>query len=250
MRPVSEAGTESDEREKVHSLRLVYRTVGEGTRELAGLCPGEQVRVLGILGNGYDVSLLEGKRVLLMAGGIGAPPMLGLARECHRRNADVTAVLGYRSQPLFLKEEFESYGKVIIATDDGSAGVRGTVLNAAEAWSLGKTGQAPENGGPDTENGQAAETAEADLAEGHAQVSAPFDVICACGPLPMLRGVKALSEKWQVPCYLSMEEHMACGVGACLGCVVKTVHNDAHSQVNNARICTEGPVFNAEEIVF
>jgi len=74
------------------------------------------------------------------------------------------------------------------------------------------------------------------------------DVICACGPMPMLRAVRKYAEDQGIPAYISLEERMACGVGACLGCVTKTVRVDSHSHVHNARICTEGPVFDAKEV--
>jgi dihydroorotate dehydrogenase electron transfer subunit len=194
-------------------LRLVFRVVGDGTREFSKCRPGETLDVLGILGNGYDVSLLAGKNVLLLGGGIGAPPLLELAEQVQAAGGKVTSVLGYRTNDLFLKDEFAAYGDVIIATDDGSAGVHGNVVDAVR------------------EKNPAA------------------DVICACGPMPMLRGVKALALERDVPCFLSLEERMACGVGACLGCVTKTAKVDGHSHVHNARICTEGPVFEAREVL-
>lgn len=208
-RPISIAGYDPEKKE----LRLVFRVVGAGTKEFAELKEGEKVDVLGILGNGYDLAALSGKQVLLLGGGIGAPPMLCLAEALHALpGTKVTAVLGYRTDDLFLADEFKAFGDVVIATDDGSAGFHGNVVEAVKAEKLS------------------------------------CDAICACGPMPMLRGVKALSEDLQVPCYLSLEERMACGVGACLGCVVKTTKVDAHSHVKNTRICTEGPVFNAKDV--
>lgn len=204
------------------TLVLVYRVVGTGTTEFSRLQVGETVKVLGILGNGYDPGALSGKRVLLLGGGIGAPPMLGLAYGLAEANAaagagSITAALGYRTNDLFLAEEFKALGDVIIATDDGTTGYHGNVVAAVKNAMV--------------EN--------KDLR---------FDVLCSCGPLPMLRGVKALAEELGVPCYLSLEERMACGVGACLGCVTKTKEVDGHSKVKNARICTEGPVFNAADV--
>lgn len=216
-RPISICGWD----EENGILRLVYRVAGAGTRELAALQAGERAAVLGILGNGYDPEALAGRRVLLIGGGIGAPPLLGLAKALSARKetdpaageGQVVAALGYRTNDLFLAEEFRSCcSEVLVATDDGSAGVHGNAVMAAEK--------------------------EAD----------ECDVICACGPLPMLRAVKKMAEEKGRLCYLSLEERMACGVGACLGCVVKTTHMDAHSHVRNARVCTEGPVFRADEI--
>jgi dihydroorotate dehydrogenase electron transfer subunit len=221
-RPISICDYDTDE----GWLRLVYRVVGKGTGEFSGLHPGDSADVLGILGNGYDTAELSGKRILLLGGGIGAPPMLGLAKALYAANRArgmehpeelETAVMGYRSNDLFLTEEFRAVSHLIIATDDGSAGFHGNVVEAVRSG-------LQEAGG------------------------CPYDAVCACGPLPMLKGVKALAQELQIPCWISLEERMACGVGACLGCVVKTTKEDGHSHVNNARICTEGPVFAAEEV--
>lgn len=204
-------------------LRLVFRVSGEGTRELSELKDGDRVRVLGPLGNGYPVEELkrriaDGQNIVLLGGGIGIPPMLGLAKSLgfageagEPVRGTVRAVLGYRDSGLFLSEEFSGCAELVIATEDGSCGTRGTVLDAMR------------------ENGMTA------------------DVICACGPLPMLRAVKTYAQ--HVDAYLSLEERMACGIGVCLGCVCKTAGVDPHSKVNNARVCTEGPVFRAEEVV-
>ena len=211
-RPISICRWNSEDR----TLRFVYRVAGKGTGTFTRLSAGDTVDMLGILGNGYDLSRLEGKRVLLLGGGIGVPPMLELAAALSgKEGTAVTAVLGYRDDRLFLAEEMAQYAKVLIATEDGSAGVRGNVLDAV--WE------------------------EADAAE--------YDVICACGPLPMLREVKAYAQETGAEAFISLEERMACGVGVCLGCVTKTTEVDAHSQVHNARICTEGPVFDAREVV-
>ena len=208
-RPISICRWNAAERE----LRFVYRIAGEGTASFAGLKTGDQVDLLGVLGNGYDTGKLMGKKVLLLGGGIGIPPMLELAAVLHGKSAaEVTAVMGYRNGDLFLAHELEQYARLLIATEDGSVGTKGNVLDAVR------------------EN----------------EVSA--DVICACGPMPMLRAVKQYAEEQGIPAYISLEERMACGVGACLGCVTKTVSVDSHSHVHNARICTEGPVFDAKEV--
>lgn len=190
-------------------LRLVYRVVGKGTKEFSGLKEGETVEILGNLGNGFPVEKAAGKRVFIMGGGIGIPPMLELAR---RLQAGKQIIVGYRDRDTFLKEELEQHGSVYVATEDGSVGSRGNVMDAIR------------------ENGLCA------------------DIIFACGPMPMLRAIKRYAEEQEIPAYISLEEHMACGVGACLGCVVKTREIDSHSHVNNARICTDGPVFEAGEV--
>ena len=196
-------------------LRFVYRPAGAGTQTFTKLVPGDPIDLLGPLGNGYDLERLAGKRVLLLGGGIGIPPMLELAAALRKAEpaAEVTAALGYRTAQLFLAEEFRETGaQVLIAAEDGTAGTRGTVLGAVR------------------------------------EAGAEADAVCACGPMPMLRAVKRFAEEKGIEAWLSLEERMACGVGACLGCVVKTRETDAHSYVKNARICTEGPVFAAQEV--
>ncbi|SFN95071.1 dihydroorotate dehydrogenase electron transfer subunit [Pseudobutyrivibrio sp. UC1225] len=190
------------------TLRVVYRVVGAGTEEFSQLKMGDKIEVMGPLGNGFP---LEGRNAIVVGGGIGVPPMLELAKQLP---GTVTAVMGYRNNDLFLTEEFEKVvANLFIATDDGSVGIRGTVVDAMR---------------------------ENDLVA---------DVIYACGPKPMLRAVADFALENQIKCYVSMEERMACGVGACLGCVCKSKEVDDHSHVNNKRVCKDGPVFLSTEVV-
>ncbi|SDB64895.1 dihydroorotate dehydrogenase electron transfer subunit [Butyrivibrio sp. INlla16] len=198
-------------------LRIVYRIAGSGTAEFALYQPGESISILGILGNGFPLDKAEGKRVLIIGGGIGVPPLLGLSKALHEGNegvkaGSVTMVMGYRNSDNFLADEFKKYGNLLIATEDGSVGTKGNVIDACR------------------EN----------------KVQA--DIIYACGPMPMLRGVAAYAAEIGAKAYISLEERMACGVGACLGCICKTKNIDEHSHVNNARICTDGPVFDADDL--
>ena len=170
------------------AIRLVYRVAGKGTAEF----PKKE------------------KKAFLIGGGIGIPPMLQLAKEL---NCEKQIVLGFRDE-LFLMDEFKKQGKVYVATEDGSAGTEGNVLDAIRV------------------NGLDAE------------------IIYACGPMPMLRALKEYAEKNHIECWISMEERMACGIGACLACVCQSKEKDAHSNVKNKRICKEGPVFRAEEVEF
>ena len=191
-------------------IRLVYRVTGKntGTEAFSRLHPGVTIETLGPLGNGFPLKEAEGKKVFLIGGGIGIPPMLETAKEL---NADKTAVLGYRDE-LFLKDEFEKYADVYVATEDGSAGTRGNVLDAIRENAL------------------------------------KADVIFACGPTPMLRALKNFAEENNITCWISMEERMACGIGACLACVCKSKDIDSHSQVHNKRVCKDGPVFLSTEV--
>lgn len=191
-------------------IRLVYRVTGRntGTEQFSRLHKGITLKALGPLGNGFPLEEAEGKKVFLIGGGIGIPPMLQTAKEL---SADKTIVVGYRDE-LFLTQELENYGKVVIATEDGSTGTKGNVLDAIRENALGA------------------------------------EVIFACGPMPMLRALKAYAMEQEIPCWISMEERMACGVGACLGCVCQSAEVDAHSHVHNKRICKDGPVFLSTEV--
>lgn len=191
-------------------LRLVYRVTGKGTgtEEFSRLSEGSVIETMGPLGNGFPLDAVKGKRVFLMGGGIGIPPMLQTAKAL---DAEKIMVLGYRDE-LFLNKDFEAYGDVYVATEDGSAGTKGNVMDAIR------------------ENGLQA------------------DAIFACGPTPMLRAIKAYAEENKIPCWISMEERMACGIGACLGCVCKSKEKDHHSHVHNKRVCKDGPVFLSTEV--
>lgn len=206
-RPISICQTDKGERP---ALRIVYRIAGRGTEEFSSYKNGDRIEILGTLGNGFPLEAAKGRKAFLMGGGIGVPPILELARQL--TDCEKQIIVGYRDSQLFLKDEFEQTGKVYVATEDGSVGTKGNVMDTIAA------------------NGLKA------------------DVIYACGPMPMLRAIKQYAEKEGIDAYISLEEHMACGVGACLGCVVKTAHVDHHSHVNNARICTDGPVFEAKEV--
>lgn len=191
------------------ALRIVYRVAGAGTAEFSRYRLGDSVALLGNLGNGFPVQEGVGKKVLLIGGGIGIPPLLELAK---RLEAEKQIILGYRDSTLFLKEDLEKHGAVYVATEDGSIGAKGNVMDAIAGNRLGG------------------------------------DIIYACGPMPMLRAVQKYAAERQISAYISLEEHMACGVGACLGCVARTREKDRHSHVHNARICTEGPVFEAQAV--
>lgn len=152
---------------------------------------------------------LKEKKALLVGGGIGIPPLLQLAKEL---TCEKQIVAGYKDQ-LFLDDEFESVGEFFTASETGEFGTKGTVMDAIRENQLKP------------------------------------DIIYACGPTPMLKAVKEYAEENKIEAWLSLEEKMACGIGACLSCVCKTKHKDSHTNVNNKRICKEGPVFRAEEVV-
>ena len=186
-------------------IRLVFRVAGQGTKEFSQLKPADTIEVMGPLGNGF---LPEGKKALLIGGGIGIPPMLELAKQL---DCEKQIVLGYRDK-IFLDKEFLPYGTVYLSTEDGSRGTKGNVIDAIKEHKL------------------------------------EADIIFACGPTPMLRGIKAYAIEHGIAAQLSLEERMACGIGACLACVCKSKDTDHHTNVKNKRICKDGPVFYADEI--
>ncbi|MDO4617625.1 MAG: dihydroorotate dehydrogenase electron transfer subunit [Lachnospiraceae bacterium] len=199
-------------------LHMVYRIAGKGTAEFAALKAGDTIEVMGPLGNGFPLEKAAGRRVFLMGGGIGIPPMLETAKALtgnsgyqNETAAKVTAVLGYRDER-FLQDEYEKICDVCISTEDGSYGTKGNVIDAIRENAL------------------------------------EADVIFACGPAPMLRGIKAYAQEKGIACWISMEERMACGIGACLACVCQSKEVDGHSHVHNKRICKDGPVFEASEV--
>ena len=202
-RPISICGINKEE----GTLRVVYRVAGEGTKEFSEMKEGDTLEVMGPLGNGFA---LKEEKAIIIGGGIGIPPMLELAKQL---NVEKTVVLGYRTST-FLKDEFEAVCDVKVATEDGSQGAKGTVIDAIEKYGV----------------------------EGK--------VIYACGPMPMLKALAAYAEEHGMEAQISLEERMACGIGACLGCICKTKEKDHHTNVNNTRICKDGPVFDAKEVVF
>ena len=192
-------------------LRVVYRVTGEhtGTELFSKKTAGDTIPVVGPLGNGFPLEEGKGKKAFLMGGGIGVPPILELAKQLE---ADKQIIVGYRNNQTFLKEQFEANGNLYISTEDGSVGTKGNVMDAIRENAL------------------------------------TADIIYACGPTPMLRAIKNFAEENGITCYISLEERMACGIGACLACVCKSKEVDHHSHVHNKRICKDGPVFLSTEV--
>lgn len=180
-------------------LTLLVKEAGEGTKKLRTVKSGDTVDALTCLGNGFD---LNAEKPLLVGGGIGCAPLYKLAKDFAAAGVRPTAVLGFRNAAeVYYAEEFARFCDVVIATDDGSAGVRGNAVSAAEGIE--------------------------------------FDRFYACGPQVMLRAAAQKLVYGQV----SLEARMGCGFGACMGCSIKTTKG-------YARVCKEGPVFEAEEVVW
>ena len=194
------------ENEAGDTLSIVFEVRGEGTQWLAERTEGEYLDVLGMAGNGFPIR--PDQRCLLVGGGIGIPPMLGCAQHTQGKSV---AILGGRSKDkIILTDEFEQVcTKVMVATDDGSLGHHGFVDALVRQ----------------------------ELAE-----DAGYDYVLACGPKPMLRTVANAAEAYNIPCLVSMEERMGCGVGACLVCVCDM--NDG----SRKHVCKDGPVFDSKEV--
>ncbi len=192
-------------------LRVVYRVTAEktGTEQFSKMKQGDTLPVIGPLGNGFPLEAGRGKRAFLMGGGIGVPPILELAKQLE---CEKQIIMGYRNADTFLKDQFEENGTVYISTEDGSIGTKGNVMDAIHENQL------------------------------------QAEIIYACGPTPMLRAIKQYAQDHGIECYISLEERMACGIGACLACVCQSKEKDHHSNVNNKRICKDGPVFLSTEV--
>ena len=191
------------------ALRLVYRVAGKGTKEFSSFEKGDTVEILGILGNGYRVSELLAKNPEFMEITLYGG---GIGIPPMLQLSKELAAAGRKPSVFIGYRDSNLFLKEDVATEDGSVGTKGNVLTA-----LKETGVQP-------------------------------SVMMACGPMMMLRAIRQEASERAIPAYISLEEHMACGIGACLGCVCRTTKKDEHSQVHNARICTEGPVFLAEEV--
>ena len=202
-RPISINNVDYD----LNELHLLVACIGEGTRRLGKLTAGDTLNVMLPLGNGFTMPADATKKHLLVGGGVGVAPLLFLGKSIKEQGGEPTFLLGARSAAdLLLIEEFKKYGRVFITTEDGSEGEKGFVTNHSVLQ------------------------------------KEQFDFISTCGPKPMMMAVSKCAEKLNIECEVSLENKMACGLGACLCCVEKT------KDKGNICICTEGPVINAKRL--
>lgn len=189
------------------SIRLVFQVKGEGTRILSETKVYDKLDILSPLGHGF--TLEKSKRYALIGGGIGVPPML----YCAERADDPIVITGFRNKELvILQEDLKQYAsEVFLTTDDGSAGRKGFVTDVLK------------------------------------EQLKNIDEVCACGPTPMLKAIAGVCAEAGIPCQISLEERMGCGIGACLVCACRTVHD---GEEEYQHVCKHGPVFRAEEVVF
>lgn len=188
------------------TLRIVYQVLGEGTFLFSNMKPKDRIKILGNCGNGYKLN--EGKVHILVGGGIGVPPLL---ETCKQLKGEKIVVLGFRENP-FLIEDFKNTGaKVFVATDDGSFGFKGNVIELIKSEKI------------------------------------LGNFIYACGPKIMLKALSEYAKENNIDAQISMEERMACGIGACVGCAIKILENGERVY---KKVCKDGPVFNSLEVVF
>ena len=193
---------------KLNQIWFLVQLVGAGSRALGRLREGDTLNALLPLGNGFSMPVSAEKKHLLVGGGVGTAPLLYLGAQMNLMGMRPTFLLGARTKDMLLQlEDFERMGDVYVTTEDGSAGEKGFV------------------------------TQHSILFKQH------FDRISVCGPSPMMKAVARFARANSVPCEVSLENMMACGLGACLCCVEKTVKG-------NVCVCTEGPVFDINELTW
>ena len=192
---------------KQNELWLLVATVGDGTHKLAELKEGDQLNCLLPLGNGFT-PVHEGEKVLLVGGGVGVAPLLYMGDQMQQMGMEPTFLLGARTaKDLLLLDMFNRFGRVFVTTEDGSQGEKGFVTN-------------------------------------HSILSDErFDRISTCGPTPMMKAVARYARSKGIDCEASLENLMACGLGACLCCVEKTTEG-------NLCVCKDGPVFNIKRLLW
>ena len=189
-----------------NTLHLLIACIGDGTRQLGTLAVGAKVNIILPLGNGFTMPESSDKKHLLVGGGVGVAPLMYLGRKIKEMGGEPTFLLGARSKKdLLLIDEFKEIGRVFITTEDGTEGEKGFVTN-------------------------------------HSVLSSEtFDMISTCGPKPMMMAVARFAAKAGVECEVSLENKMACGVGACLCCVEDTLNG-------HVCVCKEGPVINIKKL--
>ncbi|MFB1049634.1 dihydroorotate dehydrogenase electron transfer subunit [Paraliobacillus sp. JSM ZJ581] len=201
-RPISIADV--DHANKI--IKIIFKTVGEGTSYLSQQKVGEKIDALLPCGSSYPIDNLTMNRALLIGGGIGVPPLYYLAKQLVNKGVSVTSILGFQTAShVFFEQEFKALGEVCVATNDGSYGHGGFVTDVYQA------------------------------------IKPSFDYYFSCGPTPMLKGITRDLKEHKG--YISLEERMGCGVGACFACVIPS------SDGGYKKICQQGPVFNANEVI-
>lgn len=197
-----------------HTMTMVYKIIGKGTQLLSNCKTHDFIDVLGPIGNHFEIPE-NAEKIALVGGGLGVAPLLSL--PITRSEFSYTAFIGYGNvDAVYASVAMENAcDKVHLCTDDGSCGIKGNAVAAFEKY----------------------------LEAGNT-----FDVIMSCGPVPMMKALREIANKHNIKCFLSLEERMGCGYGSCLTCVCKT--KDEHDHEQYSRVCIDGPVFEANEVIF
>lgn len=205
-RPISISETDKIK----NTITLVFLVVGDGTKILSLLKVNDKIKLLLPLGNGYEIDK-DKKRVALVGGGIGIPPLVELYKTLKetKNDIEVDVYLGFKDET-FLTDKFDTKD-LYISTDTGKFGFKGNVIELLK------------------------------------DTNKTYDIIYSCGPSIMLKSLKTFSKKNKIECFLSLEERMACSFGVCVGCVVKIKSGDGFTY---KKVCTDGPVFNSLEVEF
>lgn len=213
-RPISIFNVDEDN----NLIEFIFQVKGKGTKILSDVEVGQEIDIIGPIGNGmFDIK--EYENVAIIGGGIGVFPLYELAKRLKQaKSKTVNTYLGFRNKDfVVLENEFEKVSSsLVITTDDGSYKEHGFAINKLKE---------------DIENGE--------------KNGNSLDIIFACGPLPMLKAVQQLAIEKNIPCQLSLEEKMACGLGVCLGCAVKLAEAE---ELQYKHVCKDGPVFWANEV--
>ena len=200
-RPISILGVNHDK----NTISFYIKAIGKGTKKMGNLPIGSKLNLVYPLGNSFSIS--KQKNILIVGGGSGIAPFVMLAEKLKKQNTTVTFLIGARSKDdVFLTDEFSKFGEVLVTTEDGSMGEKGLVTQ--HSVFIGNF---------------------------------PFDYIYTCGPDPMMKAVAKIAHKKNIVCEASLENMMACGIGACLCCVTPTADG-------NKCVCTDGPVFNTKKL--
>jgi len=191
------------------NIVITFQAVGSGTQYLGKCAAGTELNVVGPLGNGFDISK-KYERNIIVGGGIGIPPLVELCRHIEGQKF---VFLGARSKPIY-ESCFRNMGaEVFICSEDGSAGMRGNVVELLES------------------------------------IQPEGDMLFACGPKVMLKHVSRLAKEHSIPAQVSLEARMACGIGACVGCAIKIQKKDENDW-QYLKVCKDGPVFMSDEVIW
>ncbi|PTJ45004.1 dihydroorotate dehydrogenase electron transfer subunit [Staphylococcus simulans] len=204
-RPISICHIEPE----IETFTMLYRAEGAGTQRLSQMRENDAIDIIAPLGNGFPVEKAE-RKALLVGGGIGVPPLYELSKQLNRQGIETVHVLGFRSKKdVFYADEFAQLGETHIVTEDGTMGAKGFVTNVIS------------------------------------KLPVDYDIYYTCGPKPMLKAIKEHDKLADVEGFLSLEERMGCGIGACYACVCHT----PESETSYVKVCTDGPVFEKGAVI-